>query len=202
MIQAQTGCTWPGNDTLMMQYHDQEWGVPVHDDHKLFEFMVLDSFQAGLSWKTILHRRAHFANAFSGFDPVKIARYTTEKSDQLLQNPGIIRNRLKIQATISNAQRFLETAAQYGTFDHYIWGFTDGESLINRWTHTGQIPATSLQSDAMSKDLKKRGFKFCGSVICYAFMQAAGMVNDHLTSCHRHLEVQVAAAVKKPVKGR
>src|SRR5690606_26496642 len=181
-----TGCTWPGNDPLMQKYHDEEWGVPVWDDSKLFEFMLLDAFQAGLSWKTILHRRAHFAKAFANFDVEKVARFHDKKIAELLQNPGIIRNTLKVKAAVQNAQKFLDIAHQYGSFSEYIWQFVDGKPIINYWEHTSQIPARSQESDAMSKDLKKKGFKFCGTVICYAFMQASGMVNDHLISCPRH----------------
>lgn len=172
----------------MIAYHDQEWGVPLHDDAKLFEFLVLDAFQAGLSWKTILYRREHFRMALDGFDPKKISRYQDRKILDLLSNPGIIRNRLKVIGTIKNASRFLEIQEQFGSFDSYIWQFTDGKSLQHAFTSPQEIPATSAQSDTMSKDLKKRGFTFAGSTICYAFMQASGMVNDHLTGCFRHRE--------------
>lgn len=178
-------CSWPGNDPLMIDYHDTEWGVPVHDDRKLFEFLVLDAFQAGLSWKTILHRREGFRRAFENFDAVKIAAYTEEDYLRLLGDPGIIRNRAKIRGTIRNAQIFLEIQKEFGSFDAYIWQFTGGKTIVNRWTGLNQIPATSPESDAMAKDMKKRGFAFCGSTIRYAFMQAAGLVDDHLEGCFR-----------------
>lgn len=182
-------CLWPGSDIQMLRYHDEEWGVPLHDDRKLFEFLVLDAFQAGLSWSCVLHKRKNFRIAFDNFEPLLIAGYTQDKVASLLLDPGIIRNRLKIAATISNAQAFLQIQADFGSFDKYIWQFTEGETLVNAWTDEKQIPASSPESDAMSRDLRKRGFKFAGSTICYAFMQAAGMVNDHLVDCFRYLEV-------------
>ena len=185
------GCTWPGDDELMKEYHDNEWGTPLHNDRKLFEFLVLDAFQAGLSWKTILHKRRNFEKAFSGFDPVKIAKYSDKKIETLLQDTGIVRNRLKILATVTNAQRFLEVQKEFGSFDKYIWQFTGHKPIVNNWKHTGQVPAKTAESDAMSKDLQKRGFKFVGSTICYAFMQAAGMINDHMVGCPRHKAVQL-----------
>lgn len=185
-MQTPNTCNWPGNDPLMIAYHDNEWGVPLHDDHKLFEFMILDAFQAGLSWKTILHRREGFRNAFDGFDAVKIADYTEDKIQELMLDSRIIRNQLKIRSTVTNAQAFLKIQKEFGSFDKYIWQFTGGTTLYNNWTDLKQIPAKSPESDAMSKDLIKRGFKFCGSTICYAFMQAAGMINDHLTYCSKH----------------
>ncbi len=178
-------CTWPGNDPLMIEYHDTEWGVPVHDDRKLFEFLVLDAFQAGLSWKTILHRREGFRKAFLNFDVEKIAAFTEDDFNRLMQDTGIIRNRAKIRGTIKNAKIFLEVKKEFGSFDAYIWQFTDGKTIVNHFTEHTQIPATSLESDTMSKNMKKRGFTFCGSTICYAFMQAAGMVDDHLEGCFR-----------------
>ncbi len=183
-------CPWPADDDLMIKYHDTEWGVPVHDDRKLFEFMVLDAFQAGLSWKTILHKREAFRKAFDNFDPVKIAKYTDEKIAELLENPGIIRNRQKILATIKNAQHYLEIIEEYCSFDVFIWQFTKGRMKVNKCKTLADIPVKSPESDAMSAALKKRGFSFVGSTICYAFMQAAGMINDHLVSCPRHKEVQ------------
>jgi DNA-3-methyladenine glycosylase I len=183
-------CSWPGEDELMLQYHDEEWGVPLHDDQKLFEFMVLDAFQAGLSWKTILHKRENFRKAFSGFDVVKIARYTDKKIEALLQDAGIIRNRLKIVATVNNARYFLEVQKEFGSFDKYIWQFTGGKTIKNKWDQDHGVPARTAESDAMSKDLLNRGFKFVGSTICYAFMQAAGMVNDHMVHCYRHRQVK------------
>ena len=179
-------CNWPGTDPLMLEYHDREWGVPLHDDQKLFEFMILDAFQAGLSWKTILHRREGFREAFDNFDAVIISAYTEEKIQQLMQDSRIIRNQLKIRSTVTNARAFLKAQKEFGTFDKYIWQFTDGTTIYNNWTDLKQIPAKSAESDAMSKDLIKRGFKFCGSTICYAFMQAAGMINDHLVYCNKH----------------
>lgn len=179
-------CNWPGNDTLMIEYHETEWGVPLHDDRKLFEFMILDAFQAGLSWKTILHRREGFRAAFDNFDIVKIAEYNEDKIQELMQDSRIIRNQLKIRSAITNAQAFLKVQKEFGTFDKYIWQFTDGKTIYNNWTDLNQIPAKSAESDAMSKDLIKRGFKFCGSTICYAFMQASGMINDHMIYCSRH----------------
>lgn len=183
---AQKTCTWPGDDPLMIQYHDEEWGVPVHDDRKLFEFLVLDAFQAGLSWRTILHRRKGFAKAFANFDYKKVAGFDEAKEEALMQDAGIIRNKLKIKGTVTNAQRFMEVQKEFGSFDKYIWQFTGGKTINGKRKMSSEIPATSAESDAMSKDLRKRGFKFVGSTICYAFMQAAGMVNDHLESCHRH----------------
>jgi DNA-3-methyladenine glycosylase I len=171
---------------MMIEYHDTEWGVPVHDDNRLFEYMVLDAFQAGLSWKTILHRREGFRKAFAGFDPSKVARFTDRRVEALLQDPSIIRNRLKVVATVRNARAFLKVRDEFGSFDAYIWRFTGGRTKVNRWKTVHQVPATSGESDAMSADLKLRGFTFVGSTICYAFMQAAGMVNDHLVSCFRH----------------
>lgn len=176
-------CPWPSTDPLMIEYHDFEWGIPVHDDLKLFEFMVLDAFQAGLSWKTVLHKRENFRKAFDGFDPVKISGYQQKKVDSLLQDTGIIRNKAKINATITNAIAFLETQKEFGTFDKYIWQFTSHKTIDNQLNDLSRMPAKSPESDAMSQDLMKRGFKFVGSTICYAFMQAAGMVNDHMVYC-------------------
>lgn len=186
---AVKGCTWPGEDELMVKYHDEEWGVPLHDDQKLFEFMVLDAFQAGLSWKTILHKRKNFEKAFDKFSINKIAKYNEEKVNDLMNDAGIVRNRLKILATINNAQRFIEIKKEFGSFDQYIWQFVYHKPLVNHWKTSAEIPAKSMESDMMSKDLQKRGFKFVGSTICYAFMQAAGMVNDHLVGCARHKSV-------------
>ncbi len=182
-------CEWPGTDDLMIAYHDREWGVPLHDDRKLFEFLVLDGFQAGLSWSTILKKRENFRKAFDNFEAEKIARYTKRKTDRLLQDAGIIRNRLKIHATVSNAKAFLELQAKEGTFDEFIWQFVSGATRVNKWKTLRQIPAKTKQSDAMSKALKERGFTFVGSTICYAFMQAAGLVNDHVVRCFRHDQV-------------
>ncbi|MEW5806082.1 MAG: DNA-3-methyladenine glycosylase I [Acidobacteriota bacterium] len=183
-------CPWPADDLLMIAYHDTEWGVPLHDDLRLFEFMVLDTFQAGLNWKTILHKRDSFRNSFAGFDPARVARFNNTKIARLLQDIRIIRNRLKIEATVRNARAFLQIQEEFGSFDDYLWAFVDGKPRINRWKTLRQIPANTLLSDALSKDLKRRGFSFIGSTICYAFMQAAGLVNDHLISCFRHAELE------------
>jgi DNA-3-methyladenine glycosylase I len=170
----------------MIAYHDEEWGVPVHDDRKLFEFLVLDAFQAGLSWSTILNKRENFRRAFDEFQPTKIARYTARSVARLLKDQGIVRNRLKVEAAIANAKAFLDLQSEFGSFDRYIWQFVDGEPRQNRWLTMRHIPAKTGQSDAMSKALKARGFSFVGSTICYAFMQAAGMVNDHVVGCFRY----------------
>ena len=179
-------CSWPSANELMIQYHDEEWGVPIHEDRKLFEFMVLDSFQAGLSWQIILNKREGFRSTFSGFDPVKIALFEKRDIENLINNKTIIRNRLKIKSTISNSQHFLDIQKEFGSFDSFIWKFTDGKTIINKWETTDDIPVSTPESDTMSKELKKWGFKFVGTTICYAFMQATGMVNDHLISCFRH----------------
>ncbi|HAF28976.1 MAG TPA: DNA-3-methyladenine glycosylase I [Bacteroidales bacterium] len=181
-------CGW-AKKPLDIVYHDTEWGVPVHDDKKLFEFLVLDAFQAGLSWSTILNKRENFRKAFDNFDYTKIANYKQDKIDKLLKDEGIIRNKLKIKGTVKNASAFIKVQEEFGTFDKYIWSFTGGKTIINSWREMKEVPATSIESDAMSKDLKKRGFTFVGSTICYAFMQAAGMVNDHLVTCFRYKEV-------------
>ncbi len=181
-------CPWPAGKALDEKYHDEEWGVPLHDDRKLFEFIVLDTFQAGLSWSTILNKRENFREAFDNFDPEKIARYGEDKIAELLQNKGIIRNRLKIRATVTNAQAFLKIRKEYGSFDAFIWQFTGGRPKVNHWKTSDEVPVSTPESDAMSKALKARGFKFVGTTICYAFMQAAGMVNDHLVRCFRYGE--------------
>jgi DNA-3-methyladenine glycosylase I len=183
-------CPWPANDELMIQYHDTEWGVPLHDDRKLFEFLVLDAFQAGLNWSIMLKKRENFRKAFDNFDAGKVAAYGKRKINGLLKDEGIIRNRLKIEATIANARAYLEVLKEFGSFDDYIWRFTGGKPKVNRRRTLKQIPPSSKESDAMSKDLKSRGFRFVGTTICYAFMQAAGMVNDHLVTCFRYEEVQ------------
>ncbi len=174
----------------MIAYHDEEWGVPVHDDRKLFEFLVLDGFQAGLSWSTILNKRENFRKAFDNFDATRIARYKKRKIAQLLADAGIVRNRLKVHATVSNAAAFLHVQKEFGTFDAYVWGLVGGEPRQNSWKALKQIPASTPDSDRMSKDLKDRGFKFVGGTICYAFMQAAGMVNDHEVGCYRHKQIK------------
>ena len=178
-----TNCTWPGNDALMLAYHDNEWGKPLHNDHQLFEYMVLDSFQAGLSWKTILHKRENFRKAFDNFEAEKIAMYDEDKIQALMYDIGIVRNQLKIRAAVANAQAYLRVQAEFGSFNKYIWQFTGGKTVMNHPTSYAEIPVKTAESDAMSKDLIKRGFKFVGSTICYAFMQAAGMVNDHFEGC-------------------
>ncbi len=182
-------CEWVGKNPLMIKYHDEEWGVPVHDDRKLFEFITLDAFQAGLSWEIILNKRENFRKAFSNFQPEKIAKYNSKKVERLLENQGIIRNKLKIEATINNAKAFINIQKEFGSFDKYIWQFTGNKTIQNKWRKHSDIPTKTEISDRMSKDLKKRGFKFAGSTISYAFMQAAGMVNDHLTTCFRHKEL-------------
>lgn len=181
-------CKWVSNDELYQSYHDREWGVPVHDDRQLFEAVVLDAFQAGLSWLIVLRKRENFRKAFHNFDARKIARYDEKKVAMLLQDAGIIRNGLKIRATITNAQAFLKVQKEFGSFDKYIWQFVGGKPKINKWKHHDRLPAKSKESDAMSADLKSRGFKFVGSTICYAFMQAVGMIHDHTTDCFRYKE--------------
>lgn len=185
-------CEWPGKeekDALMIEYHDIEWGTPCHDDNKLFEYLLLDTFQAGLSWRTILNKRENFRKAFHGFNAHKIAKYTQKDVQRLMNNAGIIRNRLKIISAIENAKKFLEMQKKFGSFDRYIWQFTNNGTINNKVKSMKEMGATSKESDAMSKDMKERGFKFVGSTICYAFMQGAGMVNDHMIECFRHKEV-------------
>lgn len=181
-------CAWASNE-LAIRYHDEEWGVPVHDDRTLFEFLILEGAQAGLSWNTILNKRENYRKAFDHFDPALVARYDRRKMRQLLRNPGIVRNRLKISASAENAKSFLGVQEEFGCFDRYIWQFVDGRPRVNKWKSMRLVPAQTPQSDAMSKDLKRRGFKFVGSTICYAFMQAVGMVNDHITKCFRYKEL-------------
>jgi DNA-3-methyladenine glycosylase I len=183
-------CPWPGDDELMISYHDLEWGVPLHDDRALFEFLVLDGFQAGLSWRIVLRKRDAFRRVFGGFDPELVARFSEDHVERLLQDAGIIRNRAKVRSAVTNAQAFLKVRDEFGSFDLFIWKFTDGAPLVNNWEALSQVPARSEESDKMSRELLQRGFKFAGSVICYAFMQAAGMVNDHLVACPRWAEVQ------------
>ncbi len=179
-------CDWAANSPIMQNYHVTEWGVPVHDDRLLFEFLILEGAQAGLSWLTILNKRQGYRKAFDNFDARKIAMYSDKKIKELLANPGIVRNRLKVQATITNANAFLAIQKEFGSFDSYIWQFVSGRPLQNSWKKLSDIPAQTRESDAMSKDLKKRGFKFVGTTICYAFMQAVGMVNDHTVDCFRY----------------
>jgi DNA-3-methyladenine glycosylase I len=182
-------CTWSNTDPLMILYHDTEWGVPTHEDRKLFEYLILDAMQAGLSWAIILKKRENFRRALHGFDPMRIARYTNRDLRRLLADPGIVRNRLKLEAVIANARRFLDTQDAFGSFTGYIWRFVDGKPVTHRYRFLSQIPARTKESDAMSKDLRERGFRFMGSTICYAFMQAAGLVNDHVVDCFRYREV-------------
>jgi len=185
----QCRCPWAGNDLLYRNYHDLEWGVPVHDDRLLFEFLILEGAQAGLAWITILRKREAYRRAFCGFDPEAVAAFDEEKIALLLGDAGIVRNRLKIRAAVTNARAFLEIQREFGSFDRYIWAFVDGEPLCNSWSSMKDVPARTEVSDAMSRDLKKRGFTFVGSTICYAFMQAVGMVNDHTTDCFRWREL-------------
>jgi DNA-3-methyladenine glycosylase I len=185
-------CPWPGDQPLMIEYHDTEWGDPLHDDRKHFEFLVLDAAQAGLSWRTVLLKRENYRKAFDNFDPDKISRYSPKRVEKLLQDPGLIRNRLKIQSAVTNAKGFLRIQEEFGSFDKFIWRFVDGHPRVNRFKDTSEVPARTEQSDAMSKELKSRGFTFVGSTICYAYMQAAGMVNDHLVTCFRHKELLIS----------
>ena len=182
-------CTWCGDDPLYMDYHDKEWGLPVHDDTKLFEMLILEGAQAGLSWITILKRRDGYRKAFDNFDAVKIAKYDQKRIDALLADTGIIRNKLKVNAAIKNAKVFLKLQAEYGSFDAYIWQFVKHKPIQNKWTASEQVPAETVESQAMSKALKKLGFSFVGPTICYAYMQATGMVNDHLKTCYRYKEI-------------
>ena len=182
-------CPWSTHDPLLIEYHDKEWGVPIHDDRKIFEFLILEGFQAGLSWLTILKKRENFRKAFDGFDFTRVARYDGRKINALLNDAGIIRNRLKISASIENAKAFIQVRKEFGTFDEYIWRFTDGKVIVNQFTSQSQIPAKTSLSDTISKDLKKRGFKFVGSTIIYSHMQATGIVNDHIRSCFRYKEL-------------
>jgi len=186
MVMTKKRCGWPGKDKLMIKYHDEVWGNPIHDDRKLFEFLILEGAQAGLSWRTILIRMDSYRKAFDNFDAKKISNYTQNKIKQLLNNPGIIRNKLKINAATLNAQKFLEVQKEYGSFDKYIWSFVNHKTIVGKFKSWKNIQATTKESDAMSKDLKQRGFKFVGSTICYAFMEAVGMVNDHEVECFRY----------------
>ena len=183
-------CPWPGELEMMIKYHDTEWGLPLHDDQKHFEFLVLEAAQAGLSWRTVLTKRENYRKAFAGFDPVKVARYSKKHTEQLLRDPGIIRNRLKIESAVASARGFLEVQEEFGSFDQFIWRFVDGRPRVNQYRVFSEVPAKSAESDAMSKELKARGFAFVGSTICYAYMQAVGLVNDHLVTCFRHRELK------------
>ncbi len=182
-------CSWCLKTENYMKYHDEEWGLPVHDDQKHFEFLVLEGAQAGLSWLTILNKREGYRKAFADFDPAKVARFTEVKCEKLLLDPGIVRNRLKVYGAVNNAKRFLEVQKEFGSFDKYIWSFVNGKPIVNKWNSLGQLAPTTKESDALSKDLIKRGFKFVGSTVIYSHMQACGLVNDHLTSCFRYKEV-------------
>ena len=182
-------CEWCGTDELYVKYHDEDWGVPVHDDRKHFEMLILEGAQAGLSWITILRKRANYKNAFDNFDVKKVAKYSEKRIEKLLQNAGIIRNKLKVRSAISNAKAFIEIQKEFGSFDKYIWQFVNNKPIINSWKTISDLPATSMESDTLSKDLKKRGFKFVGSTIIYAHMQSIGMVNDHTTNCYRYKEL-------------
>ena len=179
-------CVWSGDSELYQAYHDQEWGVPLHDERALFEFLTLEGAQAGLSWITILKKRTAYREAFDNFNVARVARYDERRIETLLQNAGIVRNRLKVKSAVLNAQKFLAVQDEFGSFDQFIWRFVEGKPIQNRWKNLGEIPPSTAVSDAMSKELKRRGFKFVGSTICYAFMQATGMVNDHTTDCFRH----------------
>jgi DNA-3-methyladenine glycosylase I len=182
-------CGWAGTDPRMIAYHDKEWGVPVHDDRLLFEFLILEGAQAGLSWSTILNKRDAYREAFAGFDPAKVARFDQRRVERLLSNAGIVRNRLKIESTVTNARAFLELQREAGSFDRFVWSFVGGSPKINRWRSRRNVPAQTHESDALSVALTQRGFRFVGSTICYAFMQATGLVNDHLATCSRYREV-------------
>lgn len=181
---ARIRCAWAGDKPHLVRYHDEEWGVPVHDDRKHFEMLLLEGAQAGLTWETILRRRDGYRKAFASFDPVKVARFTTKRKAALLKDPGIIRNRLKIEAAVTNARAFLAVQKEFGSFDRYVWRFIGGTPKVNRWETIEQVPATTPESDAFSKDLKQRGFRFVGRTILYAYMQAVGLVNDHTTDCY------------------
>jgi DNA-3-methyladenine glycosylase I len=189
-------CPWATSE-LMIRYHDQEWGVPVHDDGRLFEFLILEGAQAGLSWETILNKRENYRAAFDAFDAQRVARYDRQKVAQLLKNPGIVRNKLKIASTVRNAQALLRVQEEFGSFDRYIWQFVDGRPRLNSWKARDRVPARTAESDAMSKALKERDFSFVGSTICYAFMQAVGMVNDHVVPCFRHNQLAAANQITR-----
>src|SRR5689334_22562723 len=186
---GKTRCNWSLGSELYVAYHDHEWGVPVHNDRKLFEFIVLEGAQAGLSWSTILNKRENYRKAFDGFDPQKVAKYTKARIEKLLKDPGIVRNRLKVESAVTNAKAFLAVQKEFGSFDAYIWAFVKGKPVVNRWKSIKQVPPRTALSDKISEDLKKRGFRFVGSTIIYAHMQATGMVNDHLVGCFRYREV-------------
>lgn len=188
-MQVSTRCSWAGNDPDYIAYHDTEWGVPVHDDPSLFEFLVLEGAQAGLSWQTILRKRENYRRAFADFDPAIVAAYDADKIEELLADSGLVRNRLKINSAVRNARAFLSIQDEFGSFDHYIWGFVGGRPIVNRWESLRQVPAETAESRTISRDLKIRGFNFVGPTIIYAYMQAVGLVNDHLVSCFRHAQI-------------
>jgi DNA-3-methyladenine glycosylase I len=190
VIDNRKRCNWPGNDELMLRYHDEEWGVPVHEDRKWFEHIVLDAFQAGLSWRTVLHKREAFRGVFFGFDPKRVARMTKRQIEAACGNPAIIRNRMKIQAAVRNAKAFLLLQQKHGSFDAFIWSFTGGKTVHNSWDSLEQVPASTELSDEVSRELRNKGFSFVGTTICYAFLQAGGIVNDHLVHCFRHKELK------------
>jgi DNA-3-methyladenine glycosylase I len=189
-MSKQKRCTWVGDDPIYKRYHDDEWGLPCYDDQTLFEFLTLEGAQAGLSWITILRKRENYRRRFAGFDPVKIARFSQKKIDSLLLDAGIVRNRLKVESTVTNAQAFLKIQEQHGSFSDYLWHYVDGEPITNHWRTIKQVPASTPLSDQLSKDLKKAGFRFVGTTICYAYMQAIGLVNDHTTDCFRHKQIK------------
>ena len=189
MKASRNRCSWCGDDPLYVAYHDKEWGVPLHDDQQLFEFLILEGAQAGLSWLTILKKRDAYRKAYYQFDAAKIARFNSRSMERLLNNPGIVRNRLKVEASITNARAFLAIQETFGSFDHYLWHFVDYQPIQNHWRHLKDIPVSTKESELMSKDLQRRGFRFVGPTICYAFMQAVGLVNDHVTDCFRHKEI-------------
>jgi DNA-3-methyladenine glycosylase I len=190
-------CEWCGTDSLYVEYHDTEWGVPAHDDRHLFEMLILEGAQAGLSWSTILGKRESYRRAFDGFDPKKVAKYTDKRIARLLENPGIVRNRLKVQSAVQNARAFLEVIGEFDSFDRYIWQFVGRRPIQNRWKQLKELPASTAESESMSEDLKRRGFNFVGPTICYAFMQAVGMVNDHIVGCYRYKEIKKLGNPKK-----
>jgi DNA-3-methyladenine glycosylase I len=190
-------CPWAIEDPLIIEYHDREWGVPIHDDRLLFEFLILESAQAGLRWTLILKKRENYRKAFDNFQPEKVAAYNEKNVEELLNNSGIVRNRLKIQATMANARAVLKIQKEFGDFDSYIWQFVDGKAIQNHWKTLAEVPSSTRQSEKMSKDLKKRGFKFVGPTICYGFMQAVGMVNDHIEDCFRHQEIEEGLKLDK-----
>ena len=192
MVESPRRCPWANGSDLYIAYHDEEWGVPVHDDRRFFEFLILEGAQAGLSWSTILNKRAAYRDAFADFDPVRVARFDRRKIERLMSNPGIVRNRLKIESAVANARAFVKLQRECGTFDRYVWKFVEGKPVVNRHRSLSTVPARTARSDALSKDLAERGFRFVGPTIMYAFMQATGLVNDHLVDCPRWAQVQLS----------